>query len=413
MRHIISSLDLGSSKIKLVVGEAYDDRFYVLCAIEEESRGIKGGNIVEVDETVYAIKKLQKKAEDLLGIKINKVVVGISEENAQFKIGEASISITQDDKEILASDIVRVLQTNIKDNLEKEFELVTVIPIMFKADDRKTRMPKGLRADSLSVKSVMVSVPKKDIYVVAKTLEKCGIEIVDICLTSIGAYYSHKNETYDTETGVVIDIGYDTTKISVFNKGIIINNLVMGIGGKNIDSDISFVYKINEEDAIRLKEKLARAHKKNANSREHEVVVNSNKEKVSINQFEVTEVVMSRVMEMLNMAKNEINYLTKKEISYIIITGGLTELKDFSIACDSVFGRNASVGKINIIGVRDNKYAGCIGMIKYFNSKLMLRDKEFSCISSDEEEILCGTNDKRSGSGDSILSKVFGMFFDN
>lgn len=115
---------------------------------------------------------------------------------------------------------------------------------------------------------------------------------------------------------------------------------------------------------------------------------------------------------MLNMAKNEINYLTKKEISYIIITGGLTELKDFSIEIESVFGRLANVGKMQIVGARDNKFAVCIGMIKYFDSKLKLRDKEYSIITSDDEEILSGIGDKKA-SGESILGKVFGIFFDN
>lgn len=413
MRGIIASIDIGSSRIKLVVGEVKDDGMNILCAIDEPSRGVKNGVIVEVDETVYAIKRLLKKSEDLLGIKINKMLVSVNEENASFKIGEASISITQEDQEILSSDVIRVLQTSVKGNIESNYELVTVIPIMFKVDDNKTRMPKGMKGSSLSVKSVIVSVPKQDIYNVAKCLEKCGIEVVDICLGSIGSYFAHKNESTDTQTGVVIDLGYDTTKVSVINKGIIINNLVLNIGGKNVDNDIAFIYKITDQQSTKLKETLAHAHKKGANPKEKEILVNTLGEKVTINQHELSEIVMSRVSEMLNMAKNEINYLTKKEISYIIITGGLTELKNFSYVVESVFGRNASVGKIPIVGARNNEYASCVGMIKYFDSKLKLRDKEFSVISSDDEEILCGTNDKKSGSGDSILGKVFGMFFDN
>ena len=51
-------------------------------------------------------------------------------------------------------------------------------------------------------------------------------------------------------------------------------------------------------------------------------------------------------------------------------------------------------------------------MIKYFDSKLKLRDKEYSIITSDDEEILSGIGDKKA-SGESILGKVFGIFFDN
>ena len=103
MRQIIASLDLGSGKIKLVVAELKEEGLNVLCAIDEDSRGIQNGEIIEVDDTVYAIKKLLKREEDLLGIKITKVIVNISEQNVSYKIGEASIIVGETETEILAS----------------------------------------------------------------------------------------------------------------------------------------------------------------------------------------------------------------------------------------------------------------------------------------------------------------------
>ena len=120
---------------------------------------------------------------------------------------------------------------------------------------------------------------------------------------------------------------------------------------------------------------------------------------------------MSRLHEILNMAKNEINYLTKKEISYIIITGGLSEFKGFTYEVESVFGPLAKIGKINIVGVRHNKYACSVGMIKYFDEKLKLRDKEYSMFNQEELETLSGNGKNKNN--DSVINKVFGIFFDN
>jgi len=413
MREIISSLDLGSSKIKLVVAEIIDDRFNVLCAIDEDSRGIKKGAIVEPAETEYAIRKLLKRAEEVLGIKVSKTIVGIAEDNADFKIGEATVTITSEDKEIQASDMVRALQTSAKDRVNKNMELVTIIPIMFKVDDTKTHMPRGMQGNKLSVKSVVVSVPKKDVYLAAKSLEKCGLEVIDINITSIGSYFAHKSETTDTQTGCIMDIGCDTTKVAIINKGIIINNLVIPYGGKNVDNDLGFIYKLKEEQSKRLKENMALAHKKNASPKERETLTNTLGDKVTVNQYEVSEIVMSRLHEMLNLAKNEINYLTKKEISYIIITGGLTEMTDFVLEVESVFGKIAYVGKIPIVGVRDNKYAACVGMIKFYDTKLKLRDKEFSIFNQDELDILTGNTETKKSKNENVFSKVFGIFFDN
>ena len=60
MREILASIDIGTSKIKLVVAEIMDEQFNVLCALDEESRGVKNGVIIEPNETEYAIKKLLK-----------------------------------------------------------------------------------------------------------------------------------------------------------------------------------------------------------------------------------------------------------------------------------------------------------------------------------------------------------------
>ena len=413
MREIIASIDLGSSKIKLVVAEIVNDKFNILCAIDEESRGIEKGIIIEPSETEYAVKRLLKRANELLNVKISKAILSIAEESCEFKIGEASISISSEDKEIVAQDIIHVLQASLKGQIEDNMELITVIPIMFKVDDKKTRIPKNMKGDSLSVKAVIVTALNKDVYTAAKVLEKCGVEVVDININSIGSYYAHKDESTDTTTGIVIDCGAETFKISVINKGIIINNIVLNIGGNDIDKDISYIYKLSSQNAKELKETLGLANRKNASSKDKEVLTNTQGEKVEINQYELAEIINSRLIEMLNMSKNEINYLTKKEISYIIITGGLSELEDFSLSVESVFGRIARVGKIQIIGARDNKYASCIGMIKYFDTKLKLRDKEFSIFSDDELDILSAQTEKRGISGDSILGKVFGIFFDN
>jgi len=417
MREVLSSLDIGSSKIKLVVAEILNGNTNILCALDEPSRGVKKGEIVNPDEVEYAIKKILKRAEENLGIKINKLLISVSENACEFSIGEAQIDITEDG-EVTSTGIQKIIQQSVKGNVPQGNEIVTIIPIKYKVDDITVPNPKGAKGTSLQVKTVIVTVPKRDIYVIAKVLEKCGCEVVDVMTPSIGSFYANKDyllskseSLVNDNTGVIIDIGSDTINIGVINKGIIVNNKVLQIGGNLVEQDIAFIYKLDVEKAKELKEKFALANKRNANPKTNMEVVNTLGEKVVINQYEVTEVVMSRLHEILNMAKNEINYLTKKEISYIIITGGLSEFKGFTYEVESVFGPLAKIGKINIVGVRDNKYACSVGMIKYFDEKLKLRDREYSMFNQEELETLSG-NGKNKNNG-SVINKVFGIFFDN
>ena len=416
MREVLSSLDIGSSKIKLVVAEVLHGNTNILCALDEPSRGVKKGDIVNPDETEYAIKKILKKAEESLGLKVQKLIVSVSETTCDFAIGEAQIDI-QEDGEVTANTIQKVLQQSFKGNLVPGNELVTIIPIKYKVDDRSTLNPKGMKGSSLQVKTVIVSVPKRQIYDIAKILEKCGCEIADITIPSIGAFYANKDYLMSKSeslvkdcTGIIVDIGAETINLAAVNKGIVVNNNVLPVGGNLVEQDIAFIYKVDLDKAKEIKEHFALANKRNASVKSNMEVVNTLGEKIIINQYEVTEVVMSRLHEILNMSKNELNYLTKKEISYIIITGGLSEFKGFNLEVESVFGPLAKIGKINIVGVRDNKYAVSVGMIKYFDEKLKLRDKEYSIFNQEELETLSGTGKKNSNN---VLNKVFGMFFDN
>lgn len=180
-------------------------------------------------------------------------------------------------------------------------------------------------------------------------------------------------------------------------------------GGEAIDYDLGYVYKINRKDALYLKESIALADKTNAQPSESIILDNKNGEKIKINQFDASEIVMGRLEEILNLAKKQINLLTKKEISYIIVTGGVTEIADFKNIMNYVF-KDAEVGTVVEIGARHNKFSTCVGLIKYYDSRLRLRNRDFSILSISEQEELSGIHRKVNISDDSLLGKLFGYF---
>ena len=267
--------------------------------------------------------------------------------------------------------------------------------------------------DKLSLSSIIISAPKQNTYSFIKVLEKSGLDIVDITIGSLADYALFKNDFIDENNGIIINIGAGKTTISAFYKGILVNESVLLDAGINIDNDISFMYKTKLEDSKKLKERLALASTKLASPKETTSLINKLGEKIVVNQYELSEYVSARLEEILKKSKNKINHLTKKEISYIIITGGLTEIKDFSILAEEIFGKNVTFGNVSIIGARDNKYSTSIGLIKNFNNKLNIKDRDFSIFDNDELEVLSSSNKGISVASDSIIGKVFGYFFDN
>ena len=414
MGNIIASLDIGDNTLKLMTAEVSQNTFNILNISEVDSKGIKNGLIVNSEHLIVALRELFKKAEEVLGMGIKKVIVNVPSNEAKFISSEGITTITNDDKVIKGVDIIRAMQASIYNRIPKNYEVANIIPMIFKInDDNPITNPINMNAESLTVKDVVAIVPKKNIYILIKCLETIGITIIDVTLPSVGDYNEIKNDNIVREIGAVVNIGAATTVVSIFNKGVITNTEVINLGGQNIDNDISFIYKVTRVDAKRLKETLALASNRMAKASESETVTNKLGEEIRVNQYELSEIVMSRLLEMLNLIKKQINLLTKKEISYIIFTGGMTEIADFDIILDEVFGKNATTYVTQQLGARNNKYSTAIGMIKYYNSKLELRNKKFSIFNNDELEDLAGKHKKINISENSLLGKIFGYFFDN
>ncbi len=413
MRRIIASLDVGSNSLKLVVGEIFKKKLNILAAVDVPSRGIKKGYVINPESAIEAIKELFDKAEHIIGLKVSKVIVNVPAYNTDCFINEGEISIKREENVINSSDIANCMNAATKDVISPNLMLVTVVPTAFKVNNEITKNPLNIVSDKLAGKFVIVTVPKKNLNGIGYCLQKIGVEVVDVCIPPLADYYGFKTNDYNKEVGAVVNIGDAITTVSIFNKGVLTACDVIETGGINIDNDLAYVYKLTKNDARMVKEKLALAHDRLAQPNESMILTDRNGESVKINQYNVSEIVKSRLEEILKLIKKQINLLTKKEISYIIISGGLTELKDFDLILEEVCGPTAVVKYVNEIGVRDNKYSVAVGAIKYYNQRLILKNKDFSIFSLDDQEELSGLVKKANVSDGSLLGKLFGYFFDN
>ena len=215
----------------------------------------------------------------------------------------------------------------------------------------------------------------------------------------------------DKEVTALINIGYDTTSVSIFNKGIMIKTEKIEEGSKIIDQDIMQAYQVKKSVARFLKENFAVSNTRYADANDRIEVETKEQTKISIGQLEISEMVERRIIELLKLAKKQINILTNREISYIIITGGISELAGFQYVVENIFDRRAATMNIDTMGARSNIYSSALGIIKYFYAKLELRGKSYSMMSDKQADDLVSTQKRMTGStNESIISKVFGYF---
>ena len=410
MRKIFTALDIGSNTIKVVVGEFIGTKLNILSAVKVTSRGYVNNYILDKEALISRIKEAISKTEEELNIKIRKVILNVPTYNLDFKLTDGRVEL--EENVVKSNDIVRLLQDVSKNKIDHKNEIICTLPIMFKVDDEETINPYGKHGNILYVKSILVSTDKKTIYDLATIVNSCNLDIIDITTTGLVDYYNFKSKELDTKNIAIVNLGSTTTNISIFSKGIFINNKIIDDGGFYIDKEIASVYNLKRNETEYLKEKLALAVINNADEKETITLTNKNGEEITVNQYELSKIVSEKMDNLLKIIKKNINLLTKKEISYIIITGGLSEIKDINLLINNVFNKNGKIGKINNLGARDNSYSVALGMLKYFNSKLLLRNREFSSLTEEEIDAMCTISEKNT-SKNSLIYRVVGYFFDD
>ena len=414
MRKIMSSLDVGANELKLVVGEMIKDKLNILSTCTIPIDCIKKGKITDKETMKISLKQLFSDAEKKLGFKIKKTLVTVPSESAMFVIGNAKVDIENEEQLVTSKDLVNVVRLSAKNVVQDNAELVTIIPINYTLDDgTKVIDPKKRFSKTLEVKTVIVSGLKSEIYPILECLEEISIDVIDISYDSLGDYFAFKNKNTENKVGAIVNIGACKTTVSIFNKGVLTNTALFYLGGNNIDNDISYIYNLDKGISKQLKENFSLANTKLASKNDYEEVINKDGQKLKISQYDISKSVESRLEEILNIAKKQINVLTKKEISYIIFTGGVTEMADFKLSLEEVFGKRVTLGSINILGVRDNKYSSAVGLIKWFDYNQRLKGRDYSILSLNEQTDYSEMDEEHTISNNSVIGKVFGYFFDN
>ena len=407
MEHVYASIDIGSDSIKVVVCELYQNHLNLLAATCTPSSGIKKGLIVEPEKAKDSIVRALKETEAMLGIRIKKVIATVPCHRALYKIIKGECKIEGD--LISGKDVINSYKDGIKKNLNINEEFVNIIPIDFNINGKTViKDPKNFPGDTLSGRAMMITTPKKNVYSVATIIESIGVELADISVGSVCDINTFKSKELDENISAIINIGSDITTVSLYNKGIPVSTKIIGGGGKEIDKDLAYTYKISTVDARKIKETFALADDKNANKNSFYEVKDIEGKNLKLNQVEVSKIVKTRISEILSLAKSEIGGLTNKQIQYIIVTGGISNMVDFESTLNEIMF-SAKTGRVKLIGVRNNKYSTAIGNIIYFINTLKLKGMDYSMLSEDDMDKL--SSPKSNNNDGTVLGKVFSYFF--
>ena len=282
MRKIYTSIDIGSDTFKFLVGEVQGDKINVLAATSIKAKGIRKGLVVDSNLAMNSINDGIKEINDELGFNISDVIVNVPDYNVKFMYVTGKTKV---DGIIDTNSVNRVIKDSVYNKLDKDYELVTVLPLDFIIDSKEgNAYPVGIECEILEIKGIMISVPKKNIYSVLGVLSSCGLNVIDITISGLADYYQVGNKKTDSKLGAIINLGHETTNVSIINKGKIMNTETIQLGGINIEKDIAYIFGTNVIDARKIKEKFALCHKRFTNLNDTYELVNNVNEKIKLNQ---------------------------------------------------------------------------------------------------------------------------------
>ncbi|HYK72469.1 MAG TPA: cell division protein FtsA [Pseudoneobacillus sp.] len=388
---IYVSLDIGTSSVKVIIGEMVNDSLNIIGVGNVKSEGLRKGSIVDIDETVHSIKSAIEQAERMIGMEINQVIVGITGNHVSLQPCHGVVAVSSENREISNDDVARVMDAAKVVSIPPEREIIDIIPKQFIVDglDEITD-PRGMIGVRLEMEGSIITGSKTILHNTLRCVERAGLDILDITLQPLaaGSFALSKDEK---SLGVaLIDIGGGSTTIAVFDQGNLRATGVLPLGGEHITKDISIGLRTSTEDAEKIKIKYGHAFYDDASEDEvFSVPIIGSDQHQQFNQLEVADIIEARLEEIFELVQNELKRMGIRDLpGGFVLSGGVANLQGVLDLAQDIFQNRVRIAIPDYIGVREPQYTTAVGLIKYAykNARLQGRELETTIKTSNVKE---------------------------
>jgi cell division protein FtsA len=375
MGDMIVGLDVGTTKTCAVIGhENENGQVEVVGVGVTQSKGLKNGVIVNIDNTASAITKAIEDAELMAGHEVGGVLVGISGQHVKGENSRGVVAISNRTRTISPVEVKRVIEAAQAVVIPVDREILHVLSKEFSVDDQTgIKDPIGMSGVRLEAEVHIITGATASIQNMMKSVNKAGFQCQDIVfnpLASADAVLSRD----ESELGVaLVDIGGGTTDVVVYLEGGVAYSSVLSVGGIHVTNDISIGLRTPIESAEMIKKKSGCAVLDLVDASEMvEVPSVGGRAPRRLFRQELTQIIEPRMMEIMDMVDQELNRSGKKEMlaAGIVLTGGGSMMDGAIESAERVFNMPVRVGvPVDIVGLKDvvstPQYANGVGLLKY------------------------------------------------
>lgn len=372
--HFIAGLDIGTTKVSVVIGIPKDDTIDIVGLGTAPNQGLKKGVVVNIEQTTEAILQAREEAELMSGLELDDVWVGVA--GSHIKSFDSKGMVAVRDKEISANDIKRVVEAAKAVAVPGDREVIHVLPREYRVDDQDGILdPIGMSGVRLESSVHIVTAGKTAIQNLIKCTERAKLRVAGLVLEQYASSLGVLTED-EKQLGVaLVDIGGGSSDIVILTQGAIAYTGSVPLGGMHITNDIAVGLRTPHSSAELLKKKYGCAMASLVNAEESIEVegVGGRRERTVLRQH-LCEVIEPRVEEILNYINNEIHKsgLANMMGSGIVMTGGgslldgIVELGEFVF--DTPVRRATPRGFGGLTDVaRSSQFATAVGLLVYGN----------------------------------------------
>lgn len=351
---------------------AEDGRLDVIGIGSTESKSLRKGMVINLEQTVDAIKRVVEEAELMAGVDVESVYVGLAGAHIKAFNSRGVVAITGKNREITRDDVYRAIDAARAIPLPADREIVHVLPQEFVVDGQDGIFdPTGMTGSRLDVNVHIVTASVTATQNVVTCVNRAGLEVVETVLEQLAAAAAVLTPD-EKELGVaLIDIGGGTTDLAIFDRGSIWHTAVIPTGGEHFSNDVAIGLRTPMLEAEKIKKKYGCALATMVSEEDTIEVASVGPRKPRILPRQVlSDILQPRAEEICHLVLQEIRRAgyERNLNSGLVLTGGSAALEGLPEVAERIFdmpirrGLPAGVGGLADV-VASPSYATAVGLV--------------------------------------------------
>ncbi|MFA5134330.1 MAG: cell division protein FtsA [Patescibacteria group bacterium] len=374
---IITGLDIGSTAIRVVVGQLnpHDRKIHVLGAAENTAEGVNKGSVTSIEDGVSSISGALEKVERMVGIPVEHAFVGINGNHITSQDSHGVIAVSKSDGEIREEDVERVIEAAQAVATPPNYEILHVIPRSFTVDNQQgIKDPIGMTGIRLEVDAQIIQGLSAQIKNLTKCVYRTGIDIDDIALGVLASSESVLTKKQKDLGVALLNIGGSTTSLLVFEEGDVLHTAILPVGSSHITNDIAIGLRTSIDLAEKIKIEYGTALPAEINKRDEiNLEEVDSREEGAVSRKHVAEIIEARCEEIFKLANKELEKIDRAGLlpAGVVLTGGGAKLPGLIEVAKQEFKLPASLGYPLDLGstavdkVNDLNYSTAVGLLSW------------------------------------------------